>query len=190
MLMAVVALITTMNVAAQTAPDFSYRFRVGGNLSTLTGSDDSKMKLGWTFGFGLDYTFAENCAVGLELSHDFIGAKSKNFDKNLSLEYLSFGPKFRYYVAPWLSAHAGPELGFRLRAKLDGKSHLSEYKKTELSLPVGVTFELLRDRDYSLIIDLRYRFGVTNINKKELIEDNIRNSALILTAGYRFSFSK
>ena len=55
---------------------------------------------------------------------------------------------------------------------------------------MGVTFELLRDRDYSLIIDLRYRFGVTNINKKELIEDNIRNSALILTAGYRFSFSK
>ena len=188
MLMAVVAMMTTMSMNAQNAHDLNARLRVGGDLCTLTGNKDFKQKLGWSIGADFDYGITDQWAVSLDLSHDYIGAKSKSLDKKLNLEYISFGPMAKYYATPWLALQAGPEIGFLVKAKMDGTNYKDACKKTEFSLPIGVSFEPnLGSRDHSLIVDLRYRLGLSKVNKKDASFDDMRNSALILAVGYKFS---
>lgn len=188
LLMAVVAMMATMSMNAQNAHDLNVRFRLGGDLCTLTGNDDYKQKLGWSIGGGFDFCITDQWAVSLDLSHDYIGAKSKSLDKKLNLEYLSFGPMAKFYATPWLALQAGPEIGFLMKAKMDDTSYKDACKKTEFSLPLGVSFEpKIGSNDGSLIIDLRYRLGLSNVNKKDVIDDNMRNSAFIFTVGYKFN---
>lgn len=188
LLMAVVSMMATMSMNAQNAHDLIVRSRVGVNLCTLTGNDDFKQKLGWTVGAGFDFCITDQWAVSLDISRDYIGAKSKLLDKKLNLEYLSFGPIAKFYATPWLALQAGPEIGFLLKAKMDDTSYKDAYKKTEFSLPLGVSFEpKIGSNDGSLIIDLRYRLGLSNVNKKDVIDANIHNSAFIFTVGYKFN---
>ena len=185
-LMVLVALMTTANLNAQTMGDVVFRFRGGGNLSTLTGNDDAKQKIGWSLGLGLDYYLTDQIALGIDVSHDNIGAKSKSLDKSLKLEYFSAGPMARYYVAPWLALECGTEVGLLLKAKLDDEKCKGDYKKVEVSLPVGLSFEpKLGNSDMGLVIDLRYRFGLSTVNKKDVLPDDMKNSAVILTIGYK-----
>jgi hypothetical protein len=181
-------IMATVNMNAQTAKDLNFQFRVGANLSTLTGNDDAKMKLGYSIGAGMDYCLTDQFALRFDLSHDYIGAKSKLLDENLNLEYLSFGPMAKYYATPWLAFQAGPELGFLLKAKVDDTSYKSHYKDTEFSLPIGVSFEpKVGKNGISLIFDLRYRLGLTKANKDGEFGKDFRNSAIILTVGYKYS---
>lgn len=179
-----VVMITAMSANAQTAGQLYCQGGFNGNLSTLTNNDDAKMKLGWGVGANIYYCITDQWAVALDLSRDFIGCKSKDADENIKLDYLSFGPMAKYYAEPWLALQAGPEIGFLFSAKMDGNSVKDNFKKTELSLPIGVSFEPnLGDDDHKLVIGLRYRLGMSNVNKDK---ETMRNSALILSIGYKF----
>lgn len=184
-LITLATLMATMTVNAQRSGDIKFRFRGGGNLSTLTGLDDAQQKIGWTVGFGLDYCFTDQFALSLDVNRDQLGAKSKSLDKKLNLEYLSLGPMAKYYATPWLALQAGPEIGFLRKAKMDGQNCKDDYKKTEFSLPIGLSFEpKISKRDVALIIDLRYRLGLSNANERDVLIDDVKNSAFILTIGY------
>ncbi|MBR0118372.1 MAG: hypothetical protein IJM04_14010 [Prevotella sp.] len=55
-----------------------------------------------------------------------------------------------------------------------------------MSLPVGLSFEpRLGNSFLGLVIDLRYRFGLSTVNNNDVQLDNMKNSALILTIGYK-----
>lgn len=186
-IMAVAALMATTTLNAQTAGALNFRARGGGNLSRLTGTDDAKDKIGWTIAFGLDYCLTDQFTLSLDVSRDQIGCKSKSLDKNLNLEYLSLGPMVKYYAIPWLAVQAGPEIGFLRKAKMGGVNYKNDYKKTEFSFPVGLSFEpQISKKDVALVIDLRYRFGLSNANEKDAMVDDVKNSAFILTIGYKF----
>ena len=44
-------------------------------------------------------------------------------------------------------------------------------------------------RNVALIIDLRYRLGLSNVNKEQLLgNEDTKNSAFILTIGYKNPF--
>ena len=189
LVMFVVAMMAAMNVSAQKAGNVFYRAQVGVNTSTLTGSDLAKYKIGWTLNTGFDFCFTDNFSLGLDVIHDYIGANNKAIDENVNLEYIGFGPLARYYATPWVSLYAGPEINFLTNAKVDDKSFKSSCKKTEFSVPIGVSFEPVvgKSRNISLIIDLRYRLGLTKVNKAPILDDNdLRNSAFILTLGVKY----
>ena len=140
-------------------------------------------------GTGFDFFFTDKFALGIDLTHDVIGAKSKTMDENFNLEYIGFGPLARYYAMPWVSLYAGPEINFLTSAKIDDVSLKSSCKKTELSVPVGISFEpvINKVRDIALIVDLRYRFGLSKMNKESFDGvDDIKNSAFIFTLGIRY----
>lgn len=186
-IMAVAALMATTTLNAQTAGDIYFRARGGGNISTLTGSDDAKQKIGWDLGFGLDYCFTDQFALSLDVSRDQLGCKSKALDKNLNLEYLSLGPMVKYYATPWLAFQAGPEIGFLRKAKMSGINYKNAYKKTEFSMPIGLSFEpKVSKKDVALVIDLRYRLGLSNANDDDTDVNDMKNSAFIITLGYKF----
>ena len=189
--MVVVALMTTMNVSAQTAGEVNYRFQIGPNMSTLTNSDDAKYKIGYSVGAGFDFCLTDKFAIGLDITRDNIGAKSKYYDENVNLEYIGFGPLARYYATPWLCLYAGPEINFLTSAKIDDASCKSICKKNEFSVPVGISFEpvISKNRNIALTVDLRYRIGLSKVNKESFIGANdVKNSAFILTIGYKAPF--
>jgi hypothetical protein len=190
LMMMAMAMMTSMSMNAQTAGECNFIARAGGNLTTLTNNKDAKQRIGWDIGAAFNLCITDQFAVALDISHDYLGAKSKILDKNLQLEYLSFGPMAKYYATPWLALQAGPEIGFLLTAKLGGDKVVSgdkikdAYKKTELSLPIGVSFEpKVGTKGGTLVLDLRYHLGLTKVNKNG---DANRNSAFIFTAGYKF----
>ena len=191
LMMIAVAMMMATSMNAQTAGECNFITRAGGNLTTLTNNKDAKLRVGWDIGAAFNLCITDQFAVALDISHDYLGAKSKIADKNLQLEYLSFGPMAKYYATPWLAVQAGPELGFLLTAKLGGDKVVSGekikdgFKKTELSLPIGVSFEpKVGNKGGSLVFDLRYHLGLTKVNKDG---DSMRNSAFIFTAGYKFN---
>ena len=184
--MAIAALMAAMTMNAQTQGDINFRFRGGGNLSTLTGNDDAKEKMGWTIGFGFDYCFSNQFALSLDVNRDRLGYKSKSLDKDLNLEYLSLGPMAKYYATPWLALQAGPEIGFLRKAKMSGINQKEAYEKTEFSLPIGLSFEpKVSKKDVALVIDLRYRLGLSKANDEDVLIGDMKNSAFILTIGYK-----
>lgn len=180
-----VAMLTVMSANAQTAGDLTCSLRAGGALSTVTNNDDAKQRLGWTVGADFDYYLSDKVALCLDISHDYIGAKSKVLDEKMKLEYIGFGPMVKYHLVPWFALQAGPEINFLTKAKLGDESIKSACKKTEFTLPIGVSFEKNFSKgDNSLILDLRYRLGLTGYNESG---ETSRNSALIFTVGYKFS---
>ena len=51
---------------------------------------------------------------------------------------------------------------------------------------MGLSFEpRLGNSFLGLVIDLRYRFGLSTVNNNDVQLDNMKNSALILTIGYK-----
>ena len=189
LMMAIVALMAVVSVNAQTKGDVNYRFRGGITISNLTNSDNFKNKIGWSLGTGFDFFFTDKFALGLDLTHDVIGAEVKSRDENFNLEYIGFGPLAKYYALPWLSVYAGPEINFLTSAKFDDVSYKSYCKKTEFSVPVGISFEpvINKSKNIALIIDLRARFGLSKVDKEGFIWGNdIKNNAFIFTLGCRY----
>ena len=185
-IIAVAALMAAMNLKAQTQGDINFRFRAGGNLSTLSGNDDAKEKIGWSLGVGVDYCLTDLFALSLDVNRDQLGCKSKALDKKLNLEYLSIGPLAKYCATPWLALQAGPEIGFLRKAKMSGINQKEAYEKTEFSLPIGLSFEpKVSKKDVALVIDLRYRLGLSKANDEDVLIGDMKNSAFILTIGYK-----
>ena len=183
------ALMAVVSVNAQTKGDVNYRFQGGITYSTLTNNDDAEYKIGWSLGTGFDFFFTDKFALGLDVTHDVIGANSKSLDENLNLEYIGFGPLAKYYATPWVALYAGPEINFLMGAKMDDVSFKSYCNKTEFSVPVGISFEPVvnKNKNIALIIDLRYRFGLSKVYKDSYAgEDGIKNCGFLLSLGCRY----
>ena len=192
----VAAIMTTMSMNAQEKGEFNYKVRMGAAMSTLTNNDDAKMEPNFNFAVGVDYMLTNKFALGLEIQTNYLGAKSKEADKRLTLWYTSVPLLAKYYVTPWLAVQAGPQVSFLRRVTLDGDKTVNgvklkdNMKKVELSVPLGLSFEpKIGNNGDALLVDLRYQLGVTPVNKKIDSDDKSRyNSAIILTVGYRTNF--
>ena len=86
LLMAVAAIMATMNMNAQEQGEFSYKTRLGGALSTFTNNSDAKSKLGLEWCFGADYMFTDNFGLSLEIHHEYLGAKYKERGRSRLLD--------------------------------------------------------------------------------------------------------
>ena len=186
--MAAVAMMTAMNVNAQSAGEWTFKTRVGGNLSTVSNNDDAKWKADWSVALGVDYMITDKLAATLELQRDIMGSKSEMTDKKSTLDYLHFPLMAKYYVTKWLALQAGPQIGFLLRAKNDGVSYKDQCKKTEFSIPVGASVEIPVTSSWKshVLVDLRYHLGLTKVNDYDT--DSYCNRGFIMTVGYKYDF--
>lgn len=157
---------------------------VGGTLTTLTGDNDSdaKMKVGLVAGAEFGYNFTENMGVTAGLLYTMEGCKSKILDENLNLDYLNIPILFNYYIIPGLAVKAGVQPGFLMRAKVDGHDYKDYYKKFDLAIPLGASYEFS-----DFVIDARYNLGALfNINDHG--DGKLHNSVIQLTVGYKIPF--
>ena len=186
---AVIAIMATVGANAQEQGKLNYMVRIGANYATLAGIDDAKYKFDFEWDIVFNYCFTDQFAMGLEWNDEYLGCKSKTTDKKIKMHYASFPLLAKYYVTPWMALQAGPQLGILTSAKDDGVSVRSAYHKVDFSLPMGFSLEpQISSNGDAIVIDFRYRLGLTNILKES--SDNIRNTAFILTVGYKTDFLK
>ncbi len=180
LLLAVAAMMATMSVNAQKG-DWAVRARLLGIMSTLTNNDDAEMKMGFGVNVGMDYFLSDKVSIGLDLNTERLGYKSKALDKKTHLDYVGFGPTVRYHVVPWFVLEGGPQLSFLTKSIIGDDSDKENFKNTELTLPLGFAFEpQLNDRGLRLSVGMRYRLGLTRMNKKG---DSMHNSAAMVVLG-------
>jgi hypothetical protein len=203
-LSAVVLLTTGANVLAQ-APQFGVK--VGGNLSTITMSEDIdgiKSIPGFQIGVTLDYELAENVYLlsGLELAQK--GAKVEEKEGGYKLTatakplYLQI-PIHIGYKFDMGSAKFVPQVGPYLAYGLSGKATLTasennvdvstdtdyfgednEVKRLDFGLTVGAGLEIGK-----IGVNLGYSLGLMNISDSG-DDSSAKNGSLFLTVGYKF----
>ena len=156
---------------------------VGATLASFRGGDveDQKMKVGLVAGAEFGYDFTENMGLTAGLLYTMEGSKTKGADYNENLDYLNIPVLFNYYIIPGLAVKAGVQPGFLVRANYDDVDIKDYYKKFDLAIPLGLSYEFS-----DFVIDARYNLSVTKIPDHG--DAKIYNSVIQLTLGYKIPF--
>lgn len=161
---------------------------VGADLTTMTGDvEDTKMKVGLVAGAEFGYNLSEQFGLTAGLLYSMQGTKIKNVDKAYKMDYLNIPVLANYYIIPGLAIKAGIQPGFLMSAKHDGVDVKDYYKSFDLSVPLGLSYEIS-----DFVIDARYNLGVSNIMDKNLShatgDAKAHNAVIMLTVGYKIPF--
>lgn len=171
--------IVSVTVSAQNkVGQFTWAPMLGASLSSLTDTENSKMRLGVAAAFDFEYGVSKNFGISLALLTTNVGAKFDN--ATVKLSYLNFPLLANYYVAKGLALKAGVQPGYLGEAKL-GSQKISA-KKFDLSIPLGVSYDIGQD----WFVDARYNLGLTKV----FDDGNSRNSSFVLSVGFKIPFSK
>ena len=183
--------VATLSASAQGA---FIKPMAGGSLTKFTGSniDDLKMKFGFVGGTELGYQFNDYLALTAGALYTMQGGRIKNdYTKyNINVDYLNVPIMLAVYPVKGFGIKAGVQYGFLLKAKWGDNDFKDYCKKTDFSIPVGISYEFEETS-----VDLRYNFGVSNILKDNIGEmggrfynppiDEIKNALITLTIGYK-----
>lgn len=185
------------NTSYLTGDDFKYS--VGFSDGSLNATAEPLSKIGGVIGAEVGYQLNKRIGFtggllyseqGFEydasISQVGVGKLWKD-NSDYYLGYINVPLLANFYIVKGLAVKAGLQPGFLVSAKYH-KDKLNS-KKTEdvkdafntvdLSIPVGVSYEF----NFGLILDARYNFGVTNVNK----DGSAKNSVFQLTAGWKFN---
>ena len=190
MMIAVMAIVAMTASAQKTLHDsgtFTLQPKVGlalGNFSgdyiKVAGESDPKMRVGLIAGVEGEYYINDwfSAAVGLNYAQQ----GWKNDDSTTKLDYLNVPLTADFYVAPGLALKTGVQFGFLMSAKGDDTDIKDECEKMNISVPVGVSYEIS-----DFVLDLRYNIGLTKVNKTTGSHNEKQRSDLIqFTIGYKF----
>lgn len=126
-------------------------------------------------------------------------------DTKTALGYVQLPIVANFYVMEGLALKTGVQLGFLTNARSEAQMdvttkdratnttttfHFSDkdtstedFKKFEVAIPVGISYEF----DSHFVLDMRYTFGLTRVNKDE--EPGFKNNfnqSLAISFGYKF----
>ena len=169
----------------------------GGTLTTFTGTDvdDLKMRFGFVGGVELGDQFGKHFALTGGALYTMQGARvSNDYTKyNINFDYINVPIMAAFYPVEGFGIKAGAQFGFLTRAKWGDNDFKDYVKKTDFSIPVGLSYEFEETS-----IDLRYNIGLSNILKERVegdrsrfyganIDGEIKNCVLMLTIGYKIA---
>jgi hypothetical protein len=198
-LMAAVAMMAALSVQAQhqyREGQSTIQPRVGVSFSDMTGDEDSKMKVGLTYGVNMEYYVTEEFSLEGGLLFTNQGAKFKASDAKLNNYYFAIPLTANYYILPGLAIKAGVQPAFRVKTNMtvDGttidvdrtldflKDQYDDsdvkFTRFDLSIPVGLSYEYSR-----FVFDARYHFGLTKVLSN--LDDVSRNRMIVVTLGYK-----
>ena len=123
------------------------------------------------------------------------GAKAKNYDLKLNMEYINIPVMAKFYVTKGLSLNVGVQPGFMTKAKAKGEGRNVDVKsncnKVDFSIPMSIAYEF----ENGLTFEARYTTGLTNVGKDAFDSTSSswdktyqnKNEVFMLTVGYKFS---
>lgn len=183
----------------------SFGFQAGWSSSHISG-DTFGSKSGFIGGINATVPVSRNFFVQPEVNYQKLGGKYRGNTfvigdiiyryAELEVSYLNVPVLVKYRIAPTnLNVYAGPQIGFRLKAKDrldDGNSFdLNNVKSTDFSGVFGLEYfvRLPEEKNVALVLNARYMTGFTNFAKytySNMPEDSYRNNAFMVTLGLRF----
>lgn len=185
LVMAAMVLSSVGAFAQYSAGDFTIQPKVGLNCTSITGDNDAKYKAGFVGGVEAEYHISPLVGISGGLLYSMQGAKVKDTDAKMKMDYLNIPILANVYVAPGLALKAGIQPAFNLSNKVsvDGVTvdydkyapNGAEVKSFDFSVPVGISYEYM-----NVCLDARYNIGVTKVSD---FDDAGCNSVFQLTLG-------
>ena len=184
-------------------------------IEGVDGSISKKYTLGILIGAEAAYQVNDwiSLAAGLNFAQAGSGWKNAKVtgagitteinDLKILTNYINIPLTANFYIWQGLAVKTGIQCGFLLSAKSKGSMTTrgaggkdiadntedfdndikDSFNKFDLSIPIGLSYEFSNN----LVIDARYNFGITRVNKdKEENGKDTRNSVFSLTLGYKF----
>ena len=173
--------------------EFSIQPRVGVTFSTLTNTDDAKMKINLTYGAEYEQYITDQFSLAGGMLFTNQGFKYDDGDGTLNNYYFAVPITANYYVVPGLAVKAGLQPAYRVKTnmKIDGQTYDfdrvmdflfndsdSKMNKFDLSIPVGLSYEY-----NNFTLDARYNFGLIKLFSG--IDDSVFNRVITVTLGYK-----
>ncbi|RED18976.1 opacity protein-like surface antigen [Flavobacterium cutihirudinis] len=166
------------------------RFGVKGglNLTNFAGGWDTTIKAGFHIGGFAEIKVIERMAIQPELLFSTQGARYSMDGGNnggyYKLNYISVPVLAKFYVTKQFTVEGGPQIGFLVSAKNEGRDIKDEYESTDLGFNFGAGYNFTDN----LAIGLRYTLGLSDVLNKDYYNDydNVRNSVLALNLSYKF----
>ena len=173
--------------------EFSIQPRVGVTFSTLTNTDDAKMKINLTYGAEYEQYITDQFSLAGGVLFTNQGFKYDDGDGTLNNYYFAVPITANYYVVPGLAVKAGLQPAYRVKTnmKIDGQTYDfdrvmdflfndsdAKMNKFDLSIPVGLSYEY-----NNFTLDARYNFGLIKLFSG--IDDSVFNRVITVTLGYK-----
>lgn len=138
---------------------------------------------------------------------------SENNHMNYHVDYFTFPVTLAFHPLQGLFLRAGIQLGVKTRARVKGETQIAgiivphpnvsplsadlaglteakldedigdKVKALDFGIPIGIGYE-----HKNITLDAHYLFGLLNISKED--GEHLRNSAFMITLGYKFPFPK
>ena len=205
MMVAAMMLLSVGAFAQNEVGQFTLQPKVGMNLATVTNSsmngNDGTFKFDFAAGIEAEYGIAENFSLAAGVLYSRQGVSLGDFERGINgsvigykslrdnIDYINIPIVANYYLAPGFAIKAGIQPAFLMSAKqkadgvnqpdidVDWKDACNTF---DFSIPVGLSYEV-----NNVVIDARYNFGLTKINKDG--DDSNKNSVIQVTLGYKFA---
>ena len=170
-----------LSLQVATAQDIHLSLKAGFNAAMLRSSDNSETELkpGFHVGGLAHIHLLDNLALQPELFYSAQGGKTigNNLEVNTNLHYLNLPVLAQYMFNNGFRIQAGPQVGFLLKARNevndeDESNIIQYYRTTDFSLPVGISYV----SNSGFGIDLRWAFGLSNINDVGNRKPEVHNS--------------
>lgn len=164
----VILLIALTLVLGATAQKFDFGLKVGLNVSSLKitfggyggTSDDLISFHGGVYGV---LKTSDKFGIQGDFLYSAQGGGSSGGGGNFNLDYLSIPIMLRFEFTPGVNLQAGPQVGFLMRAVVDGQDAKSAMNSTDFGLGFGIGV----DRPSGVSFGFRYVAGLTNTLSSE-----------------------
>ena len=165
-LITVLALI--MVVGTTTAQSVNMGIKGGLNVYSISGTNEASYDAKPSFYVGLlaHIHMSDHFAMQPEAVFSSQGAKYGN-NLKLDLNYANFPMLFQYMFDNGFRLQAGPQLGFLVSAKADGKVIKNNLKSADVGFTVGASYV---HPPSGFGVDARYNHGLISINEDNAVD--------------------
>lgn len=159
-------LLLVCSAFAAGAQEVSFGAKGGLNIAKVTGTDNGKTRASIHLGAFANIGLTEEWSVQPELVYSGQGYKWDPpvlDDMNFAVNYINLPVMVQYHIIPEFHLEAGPQLGFRVAAKVKNDGDALDIKDETKGIDFGLGFGLGYTFDMGLGVGARYNFGLTNI---------------------------
>ncbi|OAB78166.1 porin family protein [Cochleicola gelatinilyticus] len=205
-LVAAVAVFGVSTTFAQA--DFRMGAKAGVNFAKLTGDDveDADGRTGFHVGGLVEIPVTEKFSIQPEVLYSQQGLQRKDefagttVESKLILDYINIPVMAKFYVTDEFSLEGGPQFGFRAKSEFEtnidedgneGETTIDlkdDFSSFDLGAGIGAAYRL----PMGVFFQARYVLGLSNVNdagndsEDGIFEDDLTNSVLSLSVGYKF----
>ena len=205
LLLIVIGFLLSMNLSAQN--DFKIGINAGINYPDLRGHEYAKynnFKVGYLFGFTFDYYLKENLSLKANINYErkikklqltYFNYEAKEIGKeNFSeiYEYINIPILLKYeFGNSKFFANGGPFINYLLNNKIepdypnDDSDVLTEQKKIEFGLSLGIGTNISLNEKNDLTIEIRDDFGIIDTGGvPKHVGGTVKTNAIKLILGW------